>query len=280
MSRFAGRLGLAFFVLGAVFPMLFSIIYALLYSFGLMGIGATGFTTAYWIKLFSQSQVAESFLFSAYISITCAFLSWLIAVALFEGFGDFWLRSPWTTFWFFPLTIPAMVSGFLVLQWLSGGGWLARVAYYFGWISAPQDFPVWTNDPYGIGIIVAHLLTGIPFFLLLFLSIWKEANLAAFDALAASLGAQKWQIRWRVHFPILFNRSKGNVLLYVLAVFGAYDIPLLVGSQTPQMISVLALRKYERFDLSEKPEAFIIALLYTLLLCLIILWKPRNEENP
>ena len=56
-----------------------------------------------------------------------------------------------------------------------------------------------------------------------------------------------------------------SLALLFAVVLGSYEIPLLIGSQSPQMISVLVLRRYALYDITQKPEAFIIALLYTLL---------------
>lgn len=279
MSRFAGPWGIWLFGFGAVFPLLFSLGYAFLYSFGWAGVLADGFTLAHWVKVWTKNEVLPSLLFSAYVSTTCTVLSWGIAAAAFELFRAQWLTSAWTKVWYLPFALPAMVAGFFTFQMLSGGGWLARIAFHLGWIASPQAFPEWVQDPYGIGIIAAHLLTGIPFFVLLFRTIWQDAQLEAYEQVAVSLGASAVQTRWRVHLPLLYHRSKGNALLYLLAVFGAYDIPLLVGAQTPQMISVLTLRKFERFDLADKPEAFIMALLYTAILCVILFWRSAYDES-
>ena len=49
------------------------------------------------------------------------------------------------------------------------------------------------------------------------------------------------------------------------------------------MISVLTVRKYQRFDLLQKPEAFVIAVVYTLtvLLLLLTVFRPRSSgEQP
>lgn len=280
MSQFAGRWGAWFFGIGAVFPIVFSVGYALLYSVGWAGVMADGLTFAHWAKVWTKNEVIPSLLFSAYVSTICTIAGWLFAAFIFVHLHRKWLQSNWAIVWYLPFALPAMVAGFFTFQLFSGGGWLARIAFHLGWITSPQAFPEWVQDPYGIGIVMAHLLTGVPFFLLLFRTLWKDATVDAYSELSISLGASISQTRWRVQLPILFQRSKGTILLYFLAVFGAYDIPLMVGSQSPQMISVLTLRKFERFDLADKPEAFIMALLYTAILCAILLTRNVIDENP
>ena len=63
--------------------------------------------------------------------------------------------------------------------------------------------------------------------------------------------------------PILLRTAFPTILLHLVGVFGAYEAPLLLGAQSPQMVSVLIMRKYAMFDLGRKPEAFICAILYT-----------------
>ena len=45
----------------------------------------------------------------------------------------------------------------------------------------------------------------------------------------------------------------------------AYEIPLLLGRQSPQMFSVLTQRHFGQFDLGQRPEAFTLAVTYLLL---------------
>ena len=60
-------------------------------------------------------------------------------------------------------------------------------------------------------------------------------------------------------------------------MLGSFEIPLLLGPQSPQMISVLARRKFGLFDLEQKPQAFIIALLYTgLVVALLLVFLRRR----
>jgi putative spermidine/putrescine transport system permease protein len=110
----------------------------------------------------------------------------------------------------------------------------------------------------------------LPYFTLLFAELYRSANVAALAGVARSLGASPRAARWRVAVPVLLKASLTNALLYFVAVVGSYEIPLLLGQQSPQMISVLTLRKFERFDLADKPEAFALALLYTLAMLLVI----------
>ena len=83
---------------------------------------------------------------------------------------------------------------------------------------------------------------------------------------------------WAV--PLLLRRASANVALLFVAVAGSFEIPLLLGPQHPQMISVLAWRRFGRFDLAEKPTAFIISLLYTAAVLLFLtVWFRRRPSD-
>ena len=81
--------------------------------------------------------------------------------------------------------------------------------------------------------------------------------------LANTLGASRIATLRRVAVPLLLRKAAANVALFFIVVAGSFEIPLLLGPQNPQMISVLAWRRFSRFDLTQKPQAFIVSLLYT-----------------
>jgi putative spermidine/putrescine transport system permease protein len=137
------------------------------------------------------------------------------------------------------------------------------MAMGLGLIDAPTDFPAMVHDQLSLGVIIAHLLFAVPYFTLLFGQIYKDAHVARLENLTQTLGGNRLQCLTRVTLPILIDKAGTQLLLLFITVFGSYEIPLLLGRQAPQMISVLTLRKYQMFDILQKPEAFIAALLYT-----------------
>ena len=90
---------------------------------------------------------------------------------------------------------------------------------------------------------------------------------------------REWRARCRVAVPLLLDRASTNLALFFMAVTGSFEIPLLLGPQSPQMITVLAWRRFGRFDLTEKPQAFIVALLYTGLVVVLLLIFLRRRPG-
>lgn len=273
-----GRVGLLLFVGIAILPIVFSLGYAAAYSVGAVGLLSDGLTTAHWATLVASSEIWMSFGLSLYIAAATVVLT--VSLALFLAI---YLRhplryGPLSYVIYFPLALPATVAAFLVFQLFSGAGYAARLALQLGVISEASQFPALIHDAYGLGIIVAHVGLAVPFFALLFVQVYQSERVADLTRLAQTLGAGRWQALYRVSVPILLTKSTTNIILLFVAVLGSYEIPLLLGRQAPQMISVLTMRKYAMFDIAEKPEAFIIALLYTGLVLLLLILAFRNSR--
>jgi putative spermidine/putrescine transport system permease protein len=99
-------------------------------------------------------------------------------------------------------------------------------------------------------------------------------------ALAATLGAGRLATLARITVPLLVRRGASNLLLVFVVVLGSYEVPLLLGRATPQMLSVLIMRKYGRFDIEDKPEAFAIAVMYTAVVLAVLVVVFRSRRRP
>lgn len=265
-----GFVGLLLFIGVAVLPVVFSLGYAAAYSVGLVGLLSDGWTLEYWALLAGPSDLWFSFGWSLYIAGTTVALTVGLAVPLAVGLRGRLREGVLGTLLYFPLAIPATVAGFLVFQWFSGAGYAARIAYHAGFITSVQQFPDLVNDSWGIGIILAHVGLAVPFFTLLFVQVYDSEQIDRLRRVAGALGASRRQQIRRVVLPILWQKGRTNVVLFFIAVLGSYEIPLLLGQQSPQMVSVLTMRKYSLFDITDKPEAFILAILYTMLVLLLL----------
>ncbi|WP_148898702.1 ABC transporter permease subunit [Fodinibius salinus] len=270
--------GLLLFLLLAVLPLLLGIIYALLYSLGITGLVSDGFTLKYWQQAFTDIELWYSMGYTFYIALATITLT--IAGALLltiylkeplqQGFAGFSI--------YVPLAFPAIVVAFLIFQLASQSGFFARIIYQLGWISSTAQFPELVNDTYGIGIIAAHTFMALPFFTLYFINLYDQENINQLAKVGQTLGASSAQQHRRIVVPILLRRAFPTLTLYTIFVMGSYEIPLIVGRQSPQMISVLVIRKLRKFNLSDIPEAYISALLFITLIIigLTLIFKNRN----
>jgi putative spermidine/putrescine transport system permease protein len=72
--------------------------------------------------------------------------------------------------------------------------------------------------------------------------------------------------------PVLLRRALPNLGLSGIFLFGAYEAPLLLGRQSPRMISVLIAQKFRKFNLADVPQAYALTLLYAGVVGLAAWW--------
>ncbi len=269
-KRIFSYLPIALYTVLVVVPMVAGSVYGLLYSVGAVGLFSEGVTVRHWADVLSSSEFFRSLSLSfalasvtTLITVGCGLCT---GVALRERLQS----GIFATIAQIPLAIPAAVAALFVLQVFSGGGLGARLFLGFGVIDSLEHFPSLVHDPLGIGIVLAHTLTAAPFFALLFAQLHKSENVPALTSLASTLGASRSQRFWRITAPVMLRRARANIALLFVAVVGSYEIPLLLGLQSPQMLSVLAQRKYAMFDLAEKPQALVIAVIYTVIVLAVV----------
>lgn len=270
--------GIVLFLLLAVVPLLFGIIYAILYSTGAIGLMSEGITLSYWRQTVGDFEFWYSLGFTFYIALVTISLTIISALST-----TLFLKKPFQKgvpgfSLYVPLAFPAIVVAFFVFQLASQSGFLSRIAWQLGLISNTASFPGWVNDPYGIGIIAAHTFMAMPFFTLYFINIYDQERVKQFSQVAQTLGASKLQQFIRIEMPILIRRAFPTLTLYTIFVLGSYEIPLILGSQSPQMMSVLVIRKLRKFSLSTIPEAYVIALIFIsiIILLLVLIFKTRT----
>ncbi|MEM8963250.1 MAG: ABC transporter permease subunit [Acidobacteriota bacterium] len=261
----AERIGLGLLLGGVAAPIAFSLVWALLYSLGLVGLLNDGFTTEHWQAVLSSRETWASVVLSTWVAAVTVVLTAGFALLITLGLRPALRRGPLSYLVFLPLAIPGTVAAFLTFQWFGGGGWVPRIAYALGLTSDTGELVSMVHDPIGLGMIVTHVAIAVPFFVLLFVQLYDTERLAELERLATALGAKKRQRVLRVTVPILLRGAMTNLVLFFIVVLGSFEVPWLLGRQSPQMLSVLTYRKFSLFDLGQKPEAFAVALVYTAL---------------
>lgn len=273
------KLGLICFFAFAVLPLASGLVYALLYSFGLVGALSQGWDGHAWRQTLQDAGFWTSMGLSLGIATGVLVLAtglalWLVFVLQTE------MENPRFRFLFhFPLAIPPMVAAFVSFQWLGNSGMLARWGASLGASDSPENFPVLINDSLYLGVSITLLLGTFPFLFLVLHSHFKSANLLQISDLASTLGANTRQIRCKILAPILLQRAAPTLLLYGIFLLGAYEVPLLLGRQNPAMISMFIHQKFNRFNLSDLPVAYVATVLYALLVMGLVFFFFRKKRG-
>lgn len=268
------------FILLTLGPLLAGLGYSLAYSVGWTGLLSEGFTTRHWLAIWEDRTILYTLLYNLYITGVSMLLTVAAALAL-----SWWLfKKPNKLVMgslFVPLTFPPIVAGFAWFYLLSPAGILSRFAAQLGWIDTPEVFPRLVNDYLSFGILVTHVFLVAPLFTLLFVSQAQKENLKALGDLSFTLGSSERQFLQKVFVPVLLKKTTPFIGLYGLFLFGAYEIPLLLGRSSPRMFTVLITDKLSRFDLMNIPQAHALAVVYTfiVLLATLVLWRSNMGRS-
>ncbi len=264
-----------------VLPMLWIVGYSVLYSFGLPGRLGSGWTISHWQAALGNLHVGTSLIYSAVLAGCIVLFGTIFALGLCGLLHDLRRHRIVVILLSLPAVTPSVVVAMIVLQWLNPGGLLARIAFHVGMVSSTADFPVLVQDRWGFGICVAGLFSVVPLMTLIFLRIWDVAKIDRYLMLAEALGASRMLAMFRIAVPMLLSRSRAMILYVFLVQFGSFEVPLLLGRQFPETISVLAHRRSGQFDLLQRPQAFVVASAYMVVVVggMMMLQKLRSRRD-
>lgn len=177
------------------------------------------------------------------------------------------------------LAIPHSVWAMALLLVLSQSGILARIGFAIGWLDQPKDFPVLVRDRWGIGIILAYITKEVPFLLLIGLATLRQQG-RAYLLVAQSLGASRWQRLRLVLWPLLAPSLISGSLLVFSFIFGAYEVPALVGVRYPEMLATMALELFLNPDLQARAEGMAVSMLMSLIILAVVglAWRWREQR--
>jgi putative spermidine/putrescine transport system permease protein len=274
-------LPLSIFLLFTLFPLVFGLIYAFLYSIGIVGALSNGFTLVHWRAVLS----AESFLYSLGLSVLIAAISLGLSIGLALFFTILFEKKRITnnqqqiTIFYLPLSIPPIIAAFLTFQFLSNSGIISRIFHKIGWVANAESFPELINDKLYMGVVITQVLMTFPLLTLLFLNFYKTKHINALSQLSKTLGATDNQIRRRVVVPILLHAARPNCVLFFIVLMSSYEIPLLLGRQSPMMLSVLIGQKFKKFNLADIPQAYAMTVIYAVLVIVLVTFLLKIKKS-
>jgi len=233
-------------------------------------VGESAFTFENFARIWNDPEITRAISFTLFLTSVSTLIS-----AVFGSILAVWLRSLMRqrkivkTVLQIPLAIPHLAVSLVLLGILVPSGMFARIFYLFGFVNTPADFPVLVNDAYGIGIVFAYVLKETPFVALMILTVLVRVG-DEFEMVAQNLGASKWQRFRFVILPLITPPLIFSSLIVWVFVFGAFEVPLILGRIFPTMLAVVAQRKFGSTDIYERPEAMALAVLMTLTTMLFV----------
>jgi putative spermidine/putrescine transport system permease protein len=274
LSKKNKTIPLSIFLFFTLFPLVIGLIYAFLYSIGIVGALSNGFTLRHWQAVLSS----ESFIKSLFTSLIIAAISLTLSVILALFFTIKLNKKPihHSSFiihhFYLPLSIPAIIAAFLTFQFLGNSGIISRIFNNIGLIANAESFPELVNDKLYLGVIFTQVIMTFPFFVLLFLNLYKTYKINNLAVMSKTLGATNSQIRSRVVVPILLQKARPNIILFFIFLMSSYEIPLLLGRQSPMMLSLLISQKFRKFNLADIPQAYVMTVIYAILVIILVVF--------
>lgn len=244
----------------------------LIRSFGYQPLlGETGFTFKYYSQVLTDPDFLHNFMHTFCIATISTVLSTIIGVLLamlLVAKARKWkyLRLIYKL----PMIVPHMVAAFMVMDFLSQGGLIARFLFHFGIINDMQQFPIFVYDKHGIGIVLTYLWKEIPFITLMVYSVMDKINGHLRDA-AYNLGASPAQVWYKIVLPLSWPSIISAAVIVFAYTFGAFEIPYLVGGIYPMTLPVWAFKTHINANLYKRPEALAISMIIALV-SIIAVW--------
>ncbi|WP_226683800.1 ABC transporter permease [Sutcliffiella horikoshii] len=221
-----------------------------------------GFSLDAYIKIFENEAFLDSLKYSlriAFVStILSLFLGLLLTKFLYETLKNHLAR---TMVWL-PMLFPHFVWGYMMILLFSQTGWFSTMLHALSILDSPDQFPVLTNDRYGIGIILTYTLKEIPFVVLMLLPVYAQLN-RDLPNVVKTLGGNKWHVFKTVEWPWLFPVLMEAGLIVFAFILAAFEVPFLLGTTYPKMVSVLAYEWFYQGDWSKRPESFAVMMTVT-----------------
>lgn len=238
-----------------------------------------GVTLDYFRRTIADREVVAAFSFTLILTCVSTVLSAICGVALAVFLRRQMQRSRFLkTLLQIPLAVPHLAVALVLLNFLAPSGLTARIFYAFGAIATSADFPFLVGDAYGFGIVLTYVLKETPFVALVVLTILARIG-DEFEQVAQNLGANKWQRFRFVTLPLIAPSVVFSSLIVWVFVFGAFEIPFVLGRTYPTTLAVVAQRKFNGTNLEERPEAFALAILMTLVTTLFVWFYLHRTKN-
>ncbi len=174
-----------------------------------------------------------------------------------------------------PFALPTAVAGITLATLYAPNGWI-------GQLFVPMGIKIAYTQ---IGIFVALTFIGLPFIVRTIQPVLEDFDPELEDA-AASMGANRWQVFWRVIFPTLTPALLTGFALAFARALGEYGSVVFISSNIPMKTQIVPLLIMQEIDGNyiAKATAFAVVMLvvsFLLLLAVNVLqwWSNRYNTN-
>ena len=179
-----------------------------------------------------------------------------------------------------PFALPTAVAGITLATLYSPNGWIGR---FFGSIDNSGHVHGLQIAYTQLGVFIALTFIGLPFIVRTVQPVLEDFDPELEDA-AASLGANRWQIFWRVIFPTLTPALLTGFALAFARALGEYGSVVFISSNIPMKTQIVPLLIMQEIDGNYIAKATALAVVmlvisFLLLLAVNVLQWWSNRHN-
>ncbi len=159
-----------------------------------------------------------------------------------------------------PFALPTAVAGITLAALYSPDGWLGK------WL-APFGIPIANT---ALGVFVALTFVGLPFMVRTVQPVLDELDPELEEA-AASLGANRWQVFWRVLLPMSRPALLTGIALAFARALGEYGSVIFIAGNLPgktQVVSVVIMQELDMFEYGKATALAAVMLVVSFVLLL------------
>ena len=174
-----------------------------------------------------------------------------------------------------PFALPTAVAGITLATVYGPTGWIGELV-------APLGLKISYTR---LGIFLALLFIGLPFIVRTVQPVLEDLDTEIEEA-AASLGANRWQVFWRVILPMLAPALLTGFTLAFARALGEYGSVVFISSNIPmktQITPLLIMSKLEQFDYGGATALAVVMLVvaFVLLFAINIIqwWASRHHRS-
>jgi sulfate/thiosulfate transport system permease protein len=174
-----------------------------------------------------------------------------------------------------PFALPTAVAGITLATLYAPNGWI-------GQFFTPLDIKISFTR---LGVLVALTFIGLPFIVRTVQPIFEDFEPEIEEA-AASLGANRWQVFWRIILPTVVPALLTGFALTFARGLGEYGSVVFISSNIPmktQIVPLLIMTKLEQFDYPGATALAVVMLVFSFALLLTInvlqWWTNRYNTN-
>ncbi len=219
-------------------------------------------------RLFESDRFLASLGFSVQTALISSLISLVIGVLLTRSCYQLLENyAPRLIVWL-PMLFPHFVWGYMVILLLSETGVLSQVLQVSGILSDSGGFPTLTRDANGLGIIITYVWKEVPFVILMLLPVYASIKPEYYD-LVKNLGGNSFRQFTSVEWPHILPVMIETFLIIFSFTLSAYEVPALLGTTFPEMVSVLSYDWFYGSTWEDRPLAF--AAMVSLSLIILVL---------